>query len=412
MQAAIITVGDEILIGQVIDTNSAYLGQKLSEIGIQLKKTFSVGDQHNEIILGLSQALNEADIVFMTGGLGPTKDDITKKAIADFLGVELFFHQETFDRIKGIFERMGRPMSPLHNDQCLMPQGVQILKNSMGTAPGMLFYHQGKRIISMPGVPYEMKSIMEEVVIPILMAESINFIIHKTILTCGVGETTIENKISDIVSTFPPNIKIAYLPALAQVRLRISGTGQNESELQHMVTHYTTLISDRISDVIYGYGDTSLEKEIYNLSFEKGLKIGTAESCTGGLISSKLVSIPGSSAYFMGSIVAYSNDIKTNILKVKNETLNIHGAVSEETVKEMVDGAIDILNVDIAVAVSGIAGPDGGTLEKPVGTIWICAGSRQNKVIYLLKAGKDRLKNIEIASIYALNLLRKFLLEV
>lgn len=412
MQAAIITVGDEILIGQVIDTNSAYLGQKLSEIGIQLKKTFSVGDQHNEIILGLSQALNEADIVFMTGGLGPTKDDITKKAIADFLGVELFFHQETFDRIKGIFERMGRPMSPLHNDQCLMPQGVQILKNSMGTAPGMLFYHQGKRIISMPGVPYEMKSIMEEVVIPILMAESINFIIHKTILTCGVGETTIENKISDIVSTFPPNIKIAYLPALAQVRLRISGTGQNESELQHMVTHYTTLISDRISDVIYGYGDTSLEKEIYNLSFEKGLKIGTAESCTGGLIASKLVSIPGSSAYFMGSIVAYSNDIKTNILKVKNETLNIHGAVSEETVKEMVDGAIDILNVDIAVAVSGIAGPDGGTLEKPVGTIWICAGSRQNKVTYLLKAGKDRLKNIEIASIYALNLLRKFLLEV
>lgn len=412
MQAAIITVGDEILIGQVIDTNSAYLGQKLSEIGIQLKKTFSVGDQHNEIILGLSQALNEADIVFMTGGLGPTKDDITKKAIADFLGVELFFHQETFDRIKGIFERMGRPMSPLHNDQCLMPQGVQILKNSMGTAPGMLFYHQGKRIISMPGVPYEMKSIMEEVVIPILMAESINVIIHKTILTCGVGETTIENKISDIVTAFPPNIKIAYLPALAQVRLRISGTGQNESELQQLITHYTTLISDRISDVIYGYGETSLEKEIYNLSFEKGLKIGTAESCTGGLIASKLVSVPGSSAYFMGSIVAYSNDIKTNILKVKNETLNIHGAVSEETVKEMVDGAIDILNVDIAVAVSGIAGPDGGTLEKPVGTIWICAGSRQNKVTYLLKAGKDRLKNIEIASIYALNLLRKFLLEV
>lgn len=412
MQAAIITVGDEILIGQVIDTNSAYLGQKLSEIGIQLKKTFSVGDQHNEIILGLSQALNEADIVFMTGGLGPTKDDITKKAIADFLGVDLFFHQETFDRIKRIFERMERPMSPSHNDQCLMPKGVQILKNSMGTAPGMLFYHQGKRIISMPGVPYEMKSIMEEVVIPILMAESPNVIIHKTILTCGVGETTIENKISDIVTAFPPNIKIAYLPALAHVRLRISGTGQNESELQHLVTHYTTLISDRISDVIYGYEDTSLEKEIYNLSLEKRLKIGTAESCTGGSISSKLVSIPGSSAYFMGSIVAYSNDIKTNILKVKNETLNIHGAVSEETVKEMVDGAIDILNVDIAVAVSGIAGPDGGTLEKPTGTIWICAGSRQNKVTYLLKAGKDRAKNNEIASIYALNLLRKFLLEV
>ena len=411
MQAAIITVGDEILIGQVIDTNSAYLGQKLSEIGIQLKKTFSVGDQHNEIILGLSQALNESDIVFMTGGLGPTKDDITKKAIADFLGVELFFHQETFDRIKRIFDRMERPMSPSHNDQCLMPQGVHILKNSMGTAPGMLFYHQGKRIISMPGVPYEMKSIMEEEVMPILRAESPNVILHKTILTCGVGETTIENKISDIVSSFPPNIKIAYLPALAQVRLRISGIGQNESELQQLVTHYTNLISDRISDVVYGYGETSLEKEIYGLGIERGLKIGTAESCTGGLIASKLVSVPGSSAYFMGGIVAYSNDIKINILKVDKDTLAEHGAVSEATVMEMVDGAIEVLGVDMAVAVSGIAGPDGGTLEKPVGTIWICAGSRQHKVTYLLKAGKDREKNIEIASVYALNLLRKFISE-
>lgn len=411
MQAAIITVGDEILIGQVIDTNSAWLGQKLSEVGIQVKKTFSVGDQHNEIILGLTQALNEADIVFMTGGLGPTKDDITKKAIADFLGVELFFHQETYDRIKRLFERLGRPMSPSHNDQCLMPEGVQILKNSMGTAPGMMFYHQGKRIISMPGVPYEMKSIMEEVVISLLRAESTNFIFHKTILTSGVGETTIENKISNIVSSFPSNIKIAYLPALAQVRIRISASGDNEAELAKQVVLYSGFISERITEVVYGYDNSSLEKEINKIAVEKGLKIGTAESCTGGLVASKLVSVSGSSAYFMGSIVAYSNDIKTNILHVKKQTIDTQGAVSEATVMEMVDGVIDVLNVDIAVAVSGIAGPDGGTPEKPVGTIWICAGSRSHKTTYLLRAGKDREKNIEIASIYALNLLRKFISE-
>jgi nicotinamide-nucleotide amidase len=411
MQSTIITVGDEILIGQVIDTNSAWLGQKLSEIGIQVKKIISVSDQHTEIIGSLSQALNESDIVFMTGGLGPTKDDITKKAIADFLGVDLFFHQDTYDRIKGIFERMGRPMSPSHDDQCLMPRGVQILKNDMGTAPGMLFQHMGKRIVSMPGVPYEMKSIMENEVIPLLKAETTNVILHKTILTSGAGETTIENKISDIVSAFPEHISIAYLPALAKVRLRISASGQNEEVLRQEVSHFTGLISARIDDLVYGYDDTSLEKEIHRLAIEKGLKIATAESCTGGLIASKLVSVPGSSAYFVGGIVAYSNDLKINILKVNKDTLAGHGAVSEATVLEMVDGAIDVLGVDMAVAVSGIAGPDGGSPEKPVGTIWICAGSRQHKVTYLLKAGKDREKNMEIASVYALNMLRKCLIE-
>lgn len=410
MQAGILTVGDEILIGQVVDTNSAWLGKNLSETGIDVKKIWSVGDSHNEIVLGITQGLKEVDILFMTGGLGPTKDDITKKAIADFLGVEMFFHHETYERIKKIFERLGRPMSPSHDDQCLMPVGVQILKNSMGTAPGMLFHFKGKRIISMPGVPYEMKAIMEEEVIPLLKQEQKVSIISKTILTSCVGETTIENKIADIVSSFPQNIKIAYLPAIAQVRVRLSATGQNRSELMTQLIGYSDLIAERIGDVVYGYNDSSLEKEIYGLSVENGLKIGTAESCTGGMIASKLVSVPGSSAYFKGSIVAYSNDIKLNVLNVKKETLDYHGAVSEATVIEMVNGAINVLGVDIAVAVSGIAGPDGGSEEKPVGTIWICAGNKAKKSTYLLKAGKDREKNIETASIYALNILRTFIM--
>ena len=410
MLAAVLTVGDEILIGQVVDTNSAWLGQHLSEIGISVKKSWSVADTHEEITLGLVQALDEADIVFMTGGLGPTKDDMTKKAIADFLGVSMYFHQDTYDRIKRIFDRLGRTMSPAHDDQCLMPVGAQILINSMGTAPGMLFKHNEKIIISMPGVPYEMKAIMTEEVLPMLSAQVDTAIVHKTILTSGTGETQIENKLSDIIANFPPYLKIAYLPSLAQVRLRLSAAGNDKSLLQATVDNFSDQISEKLNDIIYGYGDTSLEKEIALLCIQKNIKIGMAESCTGGHISSKIVSVPGSSTYFEGSIVSYSYDSKVKLLQVDPDTLATYGAVSEETVKEMVDGALNVLNVDVALSVSGIAGPDGGTTDKPVGSIWICVGNRQRKVTYLLKAGKDRSKNIEIASIYALNLLRKFIL--
>jgi len=410
MLAAILTVGDEILIGQVVDTNSAWLGQHLSEIGVTVKKSWSVADTHEDITLGLKQALAEADIVFMTGGLGPTKDDMTKKAIADFLGVEMFFHQDTYDRIKRIFDRMGRAMSAAHDDQCLMPVGTQILTNSMGTAPGMLFRHEGKMIISMPGVPYEMKAIMTEEVLPMLVAQVDTTIVHKTILTIGVGETTIENELSDIISTFPSFLKIAYLPSLAQVRLRLSATGTDKTQLNNTVEAFANQIIEKLGDIIYGFGDSSLEKEIALLCHEKKINIGMAESCTGGHIASKIVSIPGSSAFFSGGFVSYSYESKVNLLHVNPATLTTYGAVSEETVKEMVNGTIDALKVDVALSVSGIAGPDGGTPDKPVGTIWICVGNKENKVTYLLKAGKDRSKNIEIASIYALNLLRKFIL--
>ncbi len=410
MLAAILTVGDEILIGQVVDTNSAWLGQHLSEIGVTVKKSWSVADTHEDITLGLKQALAEADIVFMTGGLGPTKDDMTKKAIADFLGVEMFFHQDTYDRIKRIFDRMGRAMSAAHDDQCLMPVGTQILTNSMGTAPGMLFRNEGKMIISMPGVPYEMKAIMTEEVLPMLVAQVDTTIVHKTILTTGVGETTIENELSDIISTFPSFLKIAYLPSLAQVRLRLSATGTDKLLLNNTVEAFANQIIEKLGEIIYGYGDSSLEKEIALLCHEKKINLGMAESCTGGHIASKIVSIPGSSAFFSGGFVSYSYESKVNLLHVNPATLTTYGAVSEETVKEMVDGTIDALKVDVALSVSGIAGPDGGTPDKPVGTIWICVGNKENKVTYLLKAGKDRSKNIEIASIYALNLLRKFIL--
>jgi nicotinamide-nucleotide amidase len=409
MHASIITVGDEILIGQVIDTNSAWLGQQLSDIGIKVRKTWSVSDDHGQIILAMQQALDETDILFMTGGLGPTKDDITKKAIADFLGVELYFDQPTFDRIQKIFERLGREMSPHHHDQCLMPFGVQILRNSMGTAPGMLFKYQKKMIISMPGVPYEMKAIMIEEVLPWLSQSSNTHIYHKTMLTACNGETTIETAIADILSEMPENIKIAYLPSIASVRLRLSGTGKDKVALVTEVENYSEKIVARLGDMVFGFGDSSLEKELLNLYVAKNLTVSTAESCTGGAIAARLVTIPGSSAYFMGGIVAYDNAVKENILNVNPETIIQYGAVSEQTVIEMVDGVISLLKTDVAVAISGIAGPDGGTDQKPVGTIWIAVGNERQKTTYLLKAGKDRTKNIETATVYALDLLRRFI---
>ena len=396
------------MIGQVVDTNSAWIGQKLSEIGIKVRKIVSLPDDHEEIISGLKMAMHESDYIFITGGLGPTKDDITKKAIADFLGVDMYFDDVVFDKIQKIFARSGKPLSPSHHDQCYMPVGAQILNNSMGTAPGMRFVHQGKHIISMPGVPYEMKAIMNEVALPMLISESTSVIIHKTILTCCVGETAIENNIAGIVSTFPENLKIAYLPSVAQVRLRLSASGSDRKILENMVHHFTTQITDILGNVVYGYDTSSLEMELLRICVERKITIGTAESCTGGNIASRIVSVSGSSAYFNGGITAYSNDVKMNLLHVNHLTLERFGAVSEETVKEMVEGALDVLKADVAVAVSGIAGPDGGSAEKPVGTIWICVGDHSNKKTFLLKAGKDRSKNIETATVFALNMLRKF----
>lgn len=406
MKAAILTVGDEILIGQIVDTNSAWLGQELNNIGIRINTIVSLADDQNEIINGLTRAVDNHDIIFITGGLGPTKDDITKSSIAKYLGVDMYMDEGTLERIKKIFEKMGRELSPLYYDQCLMPQGVELLTNSMGTAPGMLFRHQGKLIISMPGVPYEMKAIMKEIVIPKLLEElTLPNIDHFTILTSCTGETTIESNIKDIVDEMPPSVKVAFLPSLAAVRIRVSGYGTG----RQMVEAYGNRIADRLGDIVYGYEDFSLPKAIMDIAVAKGISIGTAESCTAGLIAHSLTSVSGSSAYFIGGIVAYDNRVKTDILGVKEETLKAYGAVSEQTVIEMAQGALTAFNVDVAVAISGIAGPTGGSEAKPVGTMWICVASADRHIAYLLKTGKDREKNVQIATIWAMDMLRKFI---
>lgn len=412
MKATILTIGDEILIGQIIDTNAAWMSQQLTALGVAVVERVTVADEHKAIVDAIRYCLGQSDMVLMTGGLGPTKDDITKVAIADYLGVEMNFHQEVFDKIKALFEPRNIPFTDAHKDQCYLPDQVEVLENTMGTAPGMLWQHEGKQIASMPGVPYEMKAIMKEQILPRLAQRADRkVILHKTIMTAGMGESTIADKVEDIVDAFDQELSIAYLPGIAQVRLRITAKGNDESVLQSKLDKAVSLVSERIEDLVYGYNEISLQGALQQLCIERGLTVGTAESCTGGYLSHLLTSVSGSSAYYQGSAITYTNALKQKMLGVKEETLKAYGAVSEQVVKEMVHGAIDLLGVDIAVAISGIAGPTGGSEEKPVGTVCIAVGTHSVIKTRTILAFTDRSKNIAYASNHALNMLRKYVLQ-
>lgn len=410
-KACLITIGDEILIGQITDTNSGWLSQYLGKLGIKVCMTMSIGDDHEQIVDALRQQTEKYPIVITTGGLGPTKDDITKKAIASFLKVPLVFHEESYSRILQIFKKLDRPVSDTHKEQCFLPEGVEILPNSMGTAPGMLFKTGKGILVSLPGVPFEMMAIAEESLKPILAKKFTNgIILTKTILVAGVGETEIEDRITPIISLMPKHLSIAYLPALGQVRLRLTITGSHDSSsLEKTLQQFTQQICDELGDLVFGFDESNLEHEIGKLCQEKSITIGTIESCTGGKIAHRIVSVSGASSYFEGSIISYSNRIKNQIIGIPSEILSAHGAVSEATVKEMVKRGCVLLGVDVVVAVSGIAGPTGGSPEKPVGTIWLAVGNETDVTTMLYKAGKNRAKNIELAAQAGLNLLRKFL---
>ena len=412
MKVQIITIGDEILIGQIIDSNSAWMGQQLNLIGAKVEQITSISDTMDAIQNAMKAATANADVVLMTGGLGPTKDDITKKAMAEYFGVGMSFHEPTWERIQGLFKKWGRSTTPAHKEQCFMPENATILFNKMGTAPGMWFEHEGTVFVSMPGVPYEMKYLMEYQVMPKLQE---NFpsktIIHRTILTAGEGESRIARRIESVEANLPEHIKLAFLPNLGNVRLRLSGTGDDEEKLAKEIDAEVKKIEAIIPELIFGYGKDTLHAAVGRMLKERDMTVATAESCTGGFVAHRLTSIPGSSAYYWGSVVAYDNSVKMNQLGVQEETLKAHGAVSEATVKEMVVGATKLLGTDIAVATSGIAGPGGGTPDKPVGTVWLAVGNADRVKTKLLKAGKDRVKNIEYSSVYALNLIREYLME-
>lgn len=412
MQAEIITIGDEILIGQIVDTNSAWIGQKLNEIGISIKQISSISDDRNDILSTLRAAVNRADLVIITGGLGPTKDDITKKTLADYFEVGFKRDEGTLEQVKTLFERFKAPLLPVNIAQADVPENCLVLPNKNGTAPGMWFQEEDKLIISLPGVPFEMKYLMEEEVIPRIKQQyKLPNIVHHTMLTAGIGESFLAEKISAIEDMLPKHIKLAYLPKLGQVRLRLSAYGTDKTALENEVNLIAGEIKKLIAPYLISDTDTPIEKVILDFMEVRNLKLAIAESCTGGYLAHQITQHPGCSSVFAGSAVAYSYEMKESMLDVKHETLTQHGAVSAEVVEEMAIGVINRYKADYSVSISGIAGPDGGIPEKPVGTVWIAVANKTKTLSRKFQFGNKRKENIERSAISALIMLHKLLKE-
>lgn len=409
MLAEIITIGDELLIGQVVDTNSAWMADQLNSIGIRVVQITSISDNRQHILTTLKEASDRADILLITGGLGPTKDDITKETLCEYFNTRLVFNQQAFDNVSRIFSLRGYPVTELNQLQAMVPENCQVLDNIHGTAPGMWFEKDGKIIISMPGVPFEMKSIVSDHVLPRLNGKSENVILHQTILTEGVGESFLAAKIESWENNLPSFIKLAYLPQPGIVRLRLTAIGPDSEMLKGALQKAEEELLPLAGEYIFGHNEETFPEIIGRLLKEKNQTLATAESCTGGQIAQMITSIPGSSDYFKGGIVAYSNEIKENLLGVQHLTLLDHGAVSEATVREMAKGARERLQADYAIAVSGVAGPAGGTPEKPVGTVWIAIATPSETIARKFLFGEHRGRNIQRASVSSLSLLRKLL---
>ena len=414
VNASIITIGDELLIGQTIDTNSAFIAQELNKIGVWVRRRLAVGDVYEDIWQALDEEGRQSDIIIITGGLGPTADDITKPLLCKYFGGKLVVNEEVLTHVKYLFENVfRRPGAMLERNlkQAEVPDVCTVLHNARGTAPGMLFKRDGKVFISLPGVPHEMKGLIVNEVAPYLLsAFKMRAIVHKTAFTAGQGESMIAELLKDFEPSLPSHIKLAYLPNYGMVKLRLTSLGNKKEEVEKEIMPYFEKLLELVKDFLVTNEDEGLEIVIGKILKAKSKTMGTAESCTGGYIAHLITSVPGSSAYYKGSVVSYANEIKENILGVKKETLLSVGAVSEETVKEMVKGAISKLNVDFALATSGIMGPDGGTDEKPVGTVWIAAGNKEKVETLKLNLRFDRQRNIGMTATNALNFLRKFIL--
>jgi nicotinamide-nucleotide amidase len=413
IKVSIITIGDELLIGQVIDTNSAWMAQELNKAGIKVNRRVAVGDDWNEIWKALDEESANADVILITGGLGPTADDITKPLLCEYFNGKMIVSQEALDNVIHIFENIHKkPVTERNLKQAEVPDTCKVIVNTRGTAPCMWFEKDKKIFVSMPGVPHEMKGLMEEHIIPELSKIfTLPFICHRTLVTYGIGESNLADKIQGFETSMPSHIKLAYLPNFGIVRLRLSSVGIDKEKTESEIEKLFLQLQKEVKDFLVSNEDASMEKVVGQMLMSRNETISTAESCTGGYISQLLTSIPGSSAYFDGSMVTYSYNAKENLLGVKNQTLINFGAVSEEVVKEMATGLLQKMKTNYVIAVSGIMGPGGGTTEKPVGTVWVALGSTTKIVTKLYHFRFDRQKNIQLTAMNALNLLRLFLLE-
>ncbi|WP_258103628.1 competence/damage-inducible protein A [Marinoscillum sp. MHG1-6] len=405
--AEIITIGDEILYGQTLDTNSHWMSSKLDEIGIKVRYKTTVGDVKEDILNSFKAAEERVDIVLITGGLGPTKDDLTKPLLNEYFQSHLVLNEAALEDITAIFAKSGRPVTPINRQQAEIPAVCERVPNKLGTAPGMWFPKGDKVFISMPGVPFEMRRMMTDTILPRLQKQFVDQVIyHQMIRTIGVGESALAEIISDWEDNLPTHMKLAYLPTLGMVKLRLTAIGTNYEALKDNCKQQVTLVEPLIKQYIYGYDDRELEYHMGQILFKAGKTIAFAESCTGGYLSHLMTTIPGSSAYYAGSVVSYSYDVKENVLGVDHETLETKGAVSEEVVRQMAESVRKKLNTDIGISISGIAGPDGGTEEKPVGTVWIAYSDKEKTVAKKFNFSKDRVLNIQYSAYMALNMFR------
>ena len=408
MKAFIITIGDELLIGQTIDTNSAWMGAELSAMGFDVSRITSVHDRRDDIMYALDEAHGKADVVLITGGLGPTSDDITKQTLCEYFGTKMVSDPVVLKMIEEMIGRRGMQMNDNNRRQAEVPESCTVLLNAAGTAPGMWFEKENTIYISMPGVPNEMKYIMNEHVLPKLNKRfRSQVIIHKNIMTYGTFEAKLAEILTSFESGLPSSIKLAYLPSSGVIKLRITAMGANAGELAEQINLQVKKLYETIPEFIYAEDEETLEMVIGKLLKSKQKTVSTAESCTGGEIAHLITSIPGSSEYFRGSVVAYSNSVKTGILGVAEALLEKHGAVSEEVVRAMAAGGLKLFGTDYCIATSGIAGPGGATETKPVGTVWIAVASAKGVLSEKQVFGTDRITNIKRFSLRALNLLRK-----
>ena len=412
VRAEIITIGDEILYGQILDTNTQWISLELDKLGIKTIRKSSVGDQASEITQILHEAASRADIVFITGGLGPTKDDLTKKVLADFFNCVLEMHVDALQDVTEFFAKRGRELSDINRDQALLPTKAQFVPNKQGTAPCMWFEEKGVIWVSMPGVPFEMKAIMETEVLPRVVKHfKTPVIFHKVIKTVGIGESYLSDLIQDWELSLPSHIKLAYLPSLGIVKLRLTAFGEDVNALSSDVEKELARVMPLISSYVFGYEKEELAEVVGQLLRTQQASLGLAESCTGGHLAHQFTQISGSSDYFKGGIVSYANEIKMGQLGVAASILSEFGAVSEPCIRAMAEGARKELGSTYSLATSGIAGPMGGTDDKPVGTVWIALAHPEGVITRKLQLAGTRMQNIHMTSLASINLLRRFLLH-
>lgn len=408
MKAEIITIGDEILIGQIVDTNSAWIAHELNSIEIDILRKTSISDNKTEISKAIDQAKISADLIVLTGGLGPTDDDYTKDALSEYFNSKLILNNEVLKQIEGFILKRGGELNLRNRNQALVPDVCKVITNDIGTAPGMWFEFNGKILISMPGVPFEMKEMMKKYILPELKNQSTDVhIIHKMVLTQGVAESKLADILEDWESSLPKEIKLAYLPSPGLIKLRLTAKGLDKIKIEKAINESIANLSKIIPEFICGYDAETIEEILAKVLTERKITVSLAESCTGGNISQLITSIPGSSNYYKGSVIAYSNEIKEKILNVNHSIIDTYGAVSKQTVEAMAIGVRLLFGTDYAIATSGIAGPAGGTTEKPVGTTWIAISNDKEVISKSFLFSDQRDRNIQRASLTALNMVLK-----